>query len=228
MISRRNPVSRVRSPDADLLLGIKPLVALLAAALLCAGAFACGASNEDSLTSKASSTVATSGRAQPSSASRTARGGGYLESDKDEDPDDEGPPLKTREDNLMPLAYGKEAGQTDKQAITALVKRYYTAAAAGDGAEGCSLLYSTLATVLGEGQSPPSQTCAAAISQVFKQQHKQLAADEVATMVVVDVRVKGNLAVATVGFRTQPVGRISLKREQLTWKINTLIDTGTT
>jgi hypothetical protein len=228
MNARRKPVSRVRSPNADLPPETKPLAALMAVALLCVGAFACGTSNKGGSASKASSTLVPSSTGRRNSASNAAQGGGYLESDKDEDEDDEGPPLKTREDNLMPLAYGKEASQADEQAITALVKRYYAVAAAGDGAKGCSLLYSTLATDLGEGQGPSAQTCATAMSRVFKQQHRQLAADEVATMVVVDVRVKGNLAIATVGFRTQPVGRINLKREHHTWKINALIDTVTT
>lgn len=229
MVARRSPVPRVRSPTADLPLKTRSLVALLAAMLLCAGISACGENNKnaDLASSKASSTVPPSGRAHPRSASSATRGG-YLKSDKDEDEDDEGPPLKTREDNLMPLAYGKEANQADKRAITALIKRYYAAAVAGDSAKGCSMLYSTLSTDLGEGQGPPVQTCAAAMSRVLEQQHKQLVADEVATMVVVNVRVKGNLAVATVGFRTQPVGRINLKREHRTWKLNALIDTGTT
>lgn len=162
----------------------------------------------------------------------TSPSAGYLKSDEDKDQDDEGPSLSTREDNLEPLAFGPEAAPTDRHAITILLKRYYSVAVAGKGAAACQMIDSSLNTGLSEGQSPPTgrtgSGCAAVVTRLLVTQHAQLAADDVATMVVVDVRVKRARARAPVGFHTQPVGRIELRRERGAWRLAALIDTGTT
>jgi hypothetical protein len=186
---------------------MKSLLALLTAALACIVMPTCG----DTASSRISA-------------------GSYLKSDGDRDNDDRSSPIETVEksDTLIPWTYGKEAGRADKRAITAFVKRYYAAAAAGDGARACSLLYSTLAAGLGEGQDQPlpSRTCAAVVSLLFEQQRQRLAADDVATMTVVDVRIEGDDGIATLGFRTMPVGQFRVKRERGAWKVDALLDTG--
>ncbi len=198
---------------------MKSLLALLSATLLCVSATACGSAGKNaSLTSRVPSNTA------------TTTAGDYLKSDGDNDKDD-GNPLFAAEhtDTFMP-DFGKQASRVVEQAITALVKRYYAAAAAGDGTEACSLLYSTLAAGLDESQGQSAQddnkTCTATLSQLFRQQRQQLAADDVATMVVIGVGVKGDLARVTVGFKTMPVGQIVVKREGGTWKMNALLYTG--
>lgn len=61
----------------------------------------------------------------------------------------------------------------------------------------------------------------------FRQEHQMLAADDVATMLVIDVRTKGNDATALVGFRTEPVGKLRLRRETTgSWKLASLLDVG--
>ncbi|MGA9876674.1 MAG: hypothetical protein WBQ21_12790 [Solirubrobacteraceae bacterium] len=186
---------------------MKPLCALLITALLGLGVAACGST---------SATIATSGS--------------YLKKDGDKDFDDDGPQKKvhTNDDAVLLAASGGEPGERTKQAITAVVKRYYAAAAAEDGATACSLLYSTLANAVASSQtvtaSAGGKTCAAAMSLLYKQQHVQLAADNVATMLVTGVHVKGNLGLAVLGFRTMPEGEILVELEGGAWKIDSLLD----
>jgi ketosteroid isomerase-like protein len=161
-----------------------------------------------------------------SAVSSAARHAGYLSSDKDKDNDDGVPSNRKSEktDTLVPRLYGREANAADKLAVTAVVKHYYAAAAKGDGATACSLLDRTLATGLGESRGD-RVACADVIASYFKDQHEQLAADEVSTMTVLDVRVDGNEGIATVAFRNAPSGRILVRREEDAWKVNALLDT---
>lgn len=230
-MTRTNPTSQTQSPPAHLRPGMKSLAVLLTAALLSVSAAACGQTSKNiGSTSQVHSNAAATGSSRATTTSSTTHS--YLESDGDGDKDDNNRYFMAEHtDTLLPSAYGKEAAQADKRAVVALIKRYYTAAAAGDGATACPLLYSTLAAGLakGQGQSVQSSSggaCPAVVSLLFKQQHELLAADDIATMVMVDVRVKGNVGIATVGFRTMPVGQIHVKRDRGVWKVNALLDTG--
>jgi hypothetical protein len=153
-----------------------------------------------------------------------------LRSDEDADNDDERYPHKGVEttDTLIPYAFGKEASPTDRPVIAALVKRYYVAAATGNGNVACQLLDPTLADGLGEGQSTQggSGGCTVRFSALFTQQHRLWQEKNVSTMTVIDVRLAGDSGVATVGFRTVATRRIFVKRNKETWKINALFDTG--
>jgi hypothetical protein len=68
----------------------------------------------------------------------------YLATDEDADQDDNGDPryyLKpSMQDTFIPPWEGAEASRSDRLAIASLVKRYYTAAAAEDGAHACTML----------------------------------------------------------------------------------------
>jgi hypothetical protein len=125
--------------------------------------------------------------------------------------------------------YGQEASPADKQAITALVNRYYAAAAADDGAMACSLIYSPLSESVAEdyGQAPApaslaGKTCQAVMSKLFRQVPGQPPA-VLATTVVTGVRVKGRKAYALLHSKTMPEGYVSVQRELGTWKLGTLI-----
>lgn len=212
---------------------MKPLLTLLTATLLCVSVMACdNASKGTSSTYHIPSNATATNGDRATTAPNVATPGGYLKSDSDNDKDD-GNPHDTAEhaDNLV-AAYGKRASRADKRTVTTLIKHYYTAAVADDGAKACSLLDSTLATGLGEGQGQSGQsggeTCATAVSLAFKQQHEQLVADDIATMIVIAVHVKGDVGMATLGFRAVPVGEILVKRERGTWKMDALFDTGLT
>jgi hypothetical protein len=206
---------------------MKSAAALLAAAVLCSSTTACdstskGAGPRPQLPADAAVSAGTRTTAAP----RATPAGGYLKNDADDDGDEK---HRQPNDNALFLAtYGKRADQADMRAVTALIKRYYATAAAGDGAKACPLLYSTLATGLTEGQGhsvrSASKACAAIVSRLLEQQHERLAGDDVATMVVVDVHVKGDLGVAVLGFRTVPMSTMLLKRERGAWKIDALFD----
>lgn len=154
--------------------------------------------------------------------------GSYLKADADRDNDDYPRPIKPGEpnDTFSPPAYGRVAPRADRQAIEGLVKRYYAAAAAGDGARACPLLYPSVAAGLGETDpGGAGGGCSAVMTRLFRQQRAQLAADDVATMVVVAVRIGSSRGAATVGFRKAPVGIIYVKRDRRAWKIDSLLDT---
>ncbi|HTA15893.1 MAG TPA: hypothetical protein VK781_13640 [Solirubrobacteraceae bacterium] len=121
-------------------------------------------------------------------------------------------------------AYGGEASEADTRAVTAVIRKYYAAAAAEDGQAACQLLYSSLATGLAEGVGGGGKTCPAAISVLFKQQHSHIVADDVPTMVVISVHAKGNLGLAVLGFRRVPESEILVEREGSSWKIDALFD----
>lgn len=202
-----------------------PLVALLTAVLVSLGICACARSNIVAHPHTSSATETTLS---------TATSGSYLASDEDNDSDDVGNRsfdlTPTIHDSFIAAGEGKRADPAERLTVTALVKRYYTAAAAEDGGEACKLLYSTIASGLAEGQAQSTQragaSCAAALSRLFKQQHPSLVADDVPTMSVIEVRVKGEFATATLGFRAVPVAGIRLEREAGIWRMDALLDSG--
>jgi hypothetical protein len=123
--------------------------------------------------------------------------------------------------------YGHTASAADLLAVTALVERYYAAAAAGNGAHACALTYyfesETLPEQYGEPPGPRwlagASTCEAVLSRVFAHYHTQLTAP----VTVRAVRVDGDRAEALVGFRTLPAGYVKLRREAGMWKIDSLL-----
>lgn len=154
----------------------------------------------------------------------------YLASDADSDRDDSDRSYAlepSEHDSFVGSSLGAGATPPDRRAIARLLVRYYAAAAAGDGAAGCALLSRSLAGSMAIEANPShSESCATALSRVFAQQHSLLAEDEVSTMSVVEVRVKGGEATALVGFRRMPVGIIRLLHEDGTWRLNALFDRG--
>ena len=207
---------------------MKAMPALLAVAVL--GITACGGASNDTKSASQESSGATAGGSVPTlTTSRPASAESYFENDGDDDDNDrhgKGPDI---DDRAFLDSYGSDADQADTQSVTRLVKSYYGAAAAGDGTKACSLLYPSLAVGLTEGQGRAAQgdggsACAKLVSLLFRRQHRQLAADYVATMVVTTVRVKDNLGIAVLGFKAVSEGEILVEREGGTWKIDALFD----
>ncbi len=190
------------------------LAAASLAALLCLGAGGCASNRAHSGT-----------RSNPY-AYKGLTVDGYLASDADADTDDNGEKSSYLKPSSNDTYVSKndpiEADPQDRRAIATLIERYYTAAAAADGARACPLLYSALLAGLDEGGAAG---CAAALSSLFKQQHELLRQENVATMVVFDVRVKDGVARALVGFKTTPIGKFDIRREAGGWKIDSLLDT---
>jgi hypothetical protein len=208
---------------------VLPLIALLGLGLSACGNTGkrTGSAPESSSSTAAGGTTAAAGTASPATPA-----GGYLRGDGDVDDEAN----RTDEDDYAIRNFGHAASAADRRTIAALVKRYYAAGAAGDGAAACALIYSGLANSpnLGEAAEaayPPApgvpllrgQSCARIMSLLFKEDHQRLAAD-LATAIVTRVRVKGSRGLALLGFRTTPERQIPLRREHGAWKVETLLD----
>jgi hypothetical protein len=133
-------------------------------------------------------------------------------------------------DNDNNHVFGHPAAAAEVSEITALVKRYYAAAAASDGAAGCSLLYSTFAEGVAEdyGQlaglsQAQGATCAEVMSKLFERRHRQLSADN-ATLKVVAVRVLGKRGSVMLDFGGTHGRYLEVHGELGRWKVDSLFD----
>jgi hypothetical protein len=200
---------------------MKPLLALLATTLLGVGIGGCGGVNKSrSLPSRVPSTAAAGGAQTTTAPIADARGTkakGGAASESGEDASDI-------------YTYKHSASPADRRAITALVKRYYVAAAADNGAEACGMMYSILAESIpetyGRPPGPPElrgKTCAVVMSKLFKHVAGQpppvLAATKVTGMHLVGVR-KGLVELHSTAMS---IGEIEVERERGVWKIAGLI-----
>ena len=170
------------------------------------GLASCGAgAKTDTSASVGAQADAATTRAPATDADKDA-GGRYRKDDGDKDYDDPGStkPGVENDGQRMLKAYGRPASAAQLQVIAAAVKSYFTAATQENGAKACTLLSAGLAAGLGSGSSGG---CAGALSNTFAQQHAQFAVDEVNTMSVSSARVKGELALAVLGFSPRPKAR---------------------
>jgi hypothetical protein len=196
------------------------LLALFAIALLSAGITACGgaskgAGSASQGSSNASATASAPGTAASSAAPTQGANGNDRDNDGDKNDDDE-----------KVLDYGHAANAADNQAITALVRRYYAAAAAEDGAKACSLLYPFIAEAIVENYANTAlqgKTCAAVMAKLFKEHHQLLTGESV-TLKFVRVRVEGGKALAVISFPVPEVRQISARLYGGRWKILDLLD----
>jgi hypothetical protein len=128
-------------------------------------------------------------------------------------------------DDTGARTYGRAANKGESETIGALVKRYYAAAAAGNGPRACSLIDSLFARSIpedyGKGAGPAyarGNTCAVVMSKLFEHDHSKLPA----AIVVTGIRVNGSQARALIGSKTVPAGYLPLKRERGVWKVDAL------
>jgi len=207
------------------------LLMLPSIALLGLGLGACGDAGKHTGPAPKSPYSTRAGGAMTATVSSTAPPGGYLRGDGDGDE-----PNHRDRDNYSTRHYGHAASAAQERAIAALVKRYYAAGAAGDGAAACALIYSGLADSPNLGEMaetvyPPApgvpplhgQSCARIMSLLFEEDHRRLAAD-LATVVVTSVRVKGNKGLVLLGFRATPERLFPVRRERGAWKTEALLD----
>lgn len=216
---------------------MKPLLALLASALLTVGATACGGGSETS-TSTPSTTAApsttTAASAPPATTATTATtrttpapqapstgtGSGTGESSASA----LGKRYPHGDDSIQ--TFGTEAGVVEKQAVTAIVKRYYAAVAAGNGAGACALLSSGLSKSivqsLGRSATLRGKGCAGILALLFKHASAQSGAS-LADIEVTGVRIKGDRGFALLRSKTMPSGEITVDRENGAWKVGALI-----
>jgi hypothetical protein len=149
--------------------------------------------------------------------------------DRDNDSDNSSGSYYDRDDRMV-RDFGHAAGRLDRQEITAAVKRYYEAAAAGDGATACSMLVlgadRAVQQNLGRPPGPPylrGGTCAVVMSKVFGDNHLQLT-NYYAQLKVTGVRVSGAHGLAVLGFKTLPGREIRLRREGHMWRFDAVLD----
>ena len=179
---------------------IRSTIVLLASALLALGAGACGGSSHGDNASSASETGTHGTAASNPSGAGTAI-----------------------------ASYGQAASAADAGAIAGLVRRYYAAAAAENGALVCSLTYYIEVETLPEQYGGPpgprwlhgADTCPTLLTRVFKHFHSELRGP----VEVMAVRVKGQRAEALVGFPglRLPEGVVKIRREGDAWKVDGLL-----
>jgi hypothetical protein len=207
-------------------------IVLLSTAALGLGLAACGGAGRATSTAHPSSTpTPTNGNSVEPASVGSAPPGHYVKNDDDTDADDRpgGDSPSASDSTIMLDEYGHPASAAEKRAIAALLKSYYTAMAAGDGASACALLSNSIATALSEEHHPSTHTgdrggCSATVSSIFAHEHKYLAEKGPATAIVTTVHVKGDIGLAVVGFRSSPEGAMPLAREGHAWKVGALFD----
>lgn len=128
-------------------------------------------------------------------------------------------------DDREAFAFGHSPGSASS-AINAVVKRYFAAAAAEDGASGCRLLIPSLASTVPDANVGANgavrgrrSTCAAALQSVFTHYHGELEG----TVQVASIRVKEATAQVIVTSRTLRAGEIFLTRQSGSWWIEELL-----
>jgi hypothetical protein len=178
---------------------MRVLLVLLTVVALGLGAAACG------------STGGATGSASPHAGKR----------DRDNDGDN-------NDDDAHILNYGHAPSAVERAELTSLVRSYYAAAAAENGAKACWMLYPLISETLAEdyGHSPALRgtTCAAVLAKLLKRRHQLLVAQS-DTLKVYAVRVKGERALALLTFAVLAEMRQMLERRVGgTWKIAALSD----
>lgn len=141
--------------------------------------------------------------------------------DRDNDGDE-------NDDDGRYLYYGHAADAADRRVSTALITRYFAAAAAENGARACALLVPLLTESVVEenGHSPAlrGRTCAVVMSKLFKLHHRLLA-EKSASLRVIAVRVEGYKGLVIFEFPEIPEVRlIAERRVHGTWRVMGLLD----
>lgn len=127
-------------------------------------------------------------------------------------------------------AFGHVASASDRRAITALVKRYYTIAAAGDGTDACALIYAPLARgypeelgELGARYLHGLKSCSAILSRMFEPNRALLAAYR-SRLDINAVRVSNGIGFAFLTFRGRPTRKMEVIKERGKWKMYAALD----
>jgi hypothetical protein len=191
---------------------MRAYLAILATMTLGLGLGACGGSN-----------VATS--PQRSSPREDTAVTAYFPNDKN-DRDNDG---DRNDDDEGVLDYGHAADAADRGQSVALIKRYFAAAAAANGARACSLLAPFIAESVVEDDGRTTalygNSCAAVMSKLFKLHHALLLAKD-ESMRIPSIRVEGSdKALAILEFTAIPeVRQIAERRVGGTWYVLELLD----
>jgi hypothetical protein len=143
-----------------------------------------------------------------------------LDHDDEHVPNDDTPRKNVLESRYVATA-------ADRPVVVALVRRYYAAALAGDGAKACSMLYSPFAHSVAEdyGQAPGptylrgAKTCSALMSGVFEHFHKRLVAEALVLRSRVTARLKGYQGSALLSVGRKIEFELPVRHELNAWKV---------
>jgi hypothetical protein len=214
---------------------MKFLLTLILVVPLGASFTACGASEtKESTGHRASGAIdETSSAVQTEMAGVPARRGRYFRGDADVD--DRERPHPDFDERAM-REYGHKLDGDELSAVRSLVKRYYMAAAGGDGVTACKLIYSRFRTEAGLAHAVPpdyapahgwsvmrGKKCVEVASLLLTLDNSQLVG-EAPSVHVTDVRAKGSHGIALLAFRSTPERWISLERESRGWKLGAFLD----
>lgn len=130
-------------------------------------------------------------------------------------------------DDRANFDFGHEPSAREAHTISAIVKRYYIAGSAGNGAAACALLLPNFARTVPEsygGQAGPpylrgAKTCAAVVSKLFAYLHEELSE----AITIVGVRVEGRETQVLLASRKMRASHIFLLREGGSWRIEGLV-----
>jgi hypothetical protein len=130
-------------------------------------------------------------------------------------------------DDRATFLYGHSPSAAERAAISGVVKRYYAAATADEGAVACSLMPPTFARSVpedyGQGAGPSylrgGKTCAAVMSMLFKHSHEEL----VEAVYIAEVRVEHATAQVVLTSRKMRASSISLTHSAGSWKVQALL-----
>jgi hypothetical protein len=152
---------------------------------------------------------------------------GYSKGDGDTDADDRAPYARSpqTDDIAFLQTWGSPMRSPERLAVATLVRRYFAAAASENGRLACSLVAPSVALGAAQGQleSSESRGCAATLTRLFAEQHRQLTEQQPSTMAVVEVRVDGEHALAVLAFKRSPVAYVLLDRESGAWRLDSLL-----
>lgn len=136
-------------------------------------------------------------------------------------------------DDTQASTLGQPAAPADSRAVTALVKRYFAAAVAADGARACAMFSPGIAratpAIFGRPPTPYARgsTCAQVMHGMFRFRSYLMAA-EARHLRVAEVRVKDSEGVALLSVRSgrlQQLRLLPVVRERGIWKIRWAVDT---
>lgn len=131
-------------------------------------------------------------------------------------------------DDQHVLAFGRLATGAESSAITALLTRYYAAAAGSNGARACTMLApfiaETVAEQYGRNSGLHGRSCSTVLSKLFAHQHTSLLGKQ-ATMRIMRIGVEENRSLVAIDFPSIPeVRQITVRRIDGHWTVLDLLD----
>jgi hypothetical protein len=190
------------------------VLTILTTTMLSTGILACGNTSRNTAAQDTSNAAA----ANPT---ENANSSTTHKNDRDNDNDN-------NDDDQHVLAFGHIADTVNNQAITTLLNHYYTAAAAENGAKACTLLTPFIAETVVEvdGNAPAlkGKTCAAVMTKLFKNQHRDLV-EKNANLKIIRIGIEGDRSLVALEFPEVPeVRQITVRYNHNKWTVLHLLD----